>query len=156
MRKVYAIMLSVVLLLSMSITAFAADTVISEEGATGQSTVFFDQPSTFSVVIPETIYVMDGYTFTATEMNLQSHMKVFIRITNLDENNLLTLTHSETGENLNIEITGLDDRQHCAIFEPGSLTSSLTISGQIRNNGETPTAGEYTGILEFQIGAGTG
>ena len=154
MRKVFAIMLSMVLLLSMSVTAFAADTQISGEGATGQSTVFYQAPDTFSVVIPETIYIMDGYTFTATEINIASNLKVFVRITNLDENNILVLTNTETGEELNMEITGLDDKQRCAIFEPGNLTSTLTISGAIQNNGENPRAGEYTGIMEFVIGTG--
>ena len=136
MRKLFAIMLSVALLLSMSVNAFAADSQIAGEGATGQSTVYYQAPSTFSIVIPETIYIMDGYTFTATEINISSNLKVFMRITNLDENNILTLTNTETGEPLNMEITGLDEKQRCAIFEPDNLTSTLTISGVVRNNGE--------------------
>lgn len=155
MRKVFAIMLSVALLLSMSATAFAADTQISGEDATGQSTVYYQAPATFSIVIPETIYIMDGYTFTATEINIASNLKVFMRITNLDENNILTLTNTETGESLNMEITGLDGKQRCAIFEPDNLTSTLTISGVVHNNGENPRVGEYTGIIEFVIGTGT-
>lgn len=156
MRKLLAIMLSVVLLLSMSVNAFAADSQISGEDATGQSTVYYQAPATFSVVIPETIYIMDGYTFTATEINIASNLKVFMRITNLDENNILTLTNTETGDTLNMEITGLDEKQRCAIFEPDNLTSSLTISGVIQNNGENPRVGEYTGIMEFIISTGTG
>ena len=156
MRKLFAIMLSVVLLMSMSVNAFAADSQISGEDATGQSTVYYQAPSTFSIVIPEMIYIMDGYTFTATEINISSNLKVFMRITNLDENNILTLTNTETGEPLNMEITGLDEKQRCAIFEPDNLTSTLTISGVVRNNGENPRAGEYTGIMEFVIGTGTG
>ena len=136
MRKLFAIMLSVALLLSMSVNAFDADSQIPGEGATGQRTVYYQAPSTFSIVIPETIYIMDGYTFTATEINISSNLKVFMRITNLDENNILTLTNTETGEPLNMEITGLDEKQRCAIFEPDNLTSTLTISGVVRNNGE--------------------
>ena len=156
MRKLFAIMLSVALLLSMSVNAFAADTQIAGEGATGQSTIYYQAPNTFSVVIPETIYIMDGYTFTATEVNISSNLKLFVRITNLDENNILTLTNTDTGEALNMEITGLDDMQRCAIFEPDNLTSTLTISGVIHNNGENPKAGDYTGIMEFVISTGAG
>lgn len=156
MRKVFAIILSVVLLLSMSVTAFADDSVVSNEGATGQSTVYYQAPDTFSIVIPETIYIMDGYTFTATEMNIASNMKVFVKITNLDESNILTMTNTETGNTLNMEITGMDEKQRCAIFEPDNLISTLTISGVVRNNGENPRTGEYTGIMEFVINTGTG
>ena len=127
MRKLFAIMLSVALLLSMSVNAFAADSQIAGEGATGQSTVYYQAPDTYSIVIPETINIMDGYTFTATEINIASNLKVFVRITNLDENNILTLTNTETGDTLNMEITGLDEKQRCAIFEPDNLTSTLTI-----------------------------
>lgn len=154
MRKLFAIMLSVALLLSMSVNAFAADSQIAGEGATGQSTVFYQAPDTFSIVIPETIYIMDGYTFTATEINIASDLKVFVRITNLDENNILTMTNTETGDTLNMEITGLDEKQRCAIFEPDNLTSMLTISSVIRNNGENPRTGEYTGIMEFVLSTG--
>ena len=61
MRKLFAIMLSVALLLSMSVNAFAADTQIAGEGAIGQSTVYYQAPDTFSIVIPETVTALgDG------------------------------------------------------------------------------------------------
>lgn len=154
MRKVIALLLSIVLLLSMSATAFAADSQICGDGATGQSTVYYFAPSTYSIVIPETIFIAEGYTFTATEMNIQPQEQVTVRITNLTENDAISISHTKTGETLDLQITGLGANQTCAIFSAENLTSSISIGGQIINAGSNPKAGEYTGIMEFVIVSG--
>ena len=58
MKKFLAIILSVVLVLSMSVTAFATE--VTSEYQVAQSTLSYTEPSTYTVIIPDTMYVSTG------------------------------------------------------------------------------------------------
>ena len=91
MKKFLAIVLSVVLVLSMSVTAFATELNVGNQ--TGQSTLSFTEPSTYPVIIPDTIYVSPetSLEFETTFLNIQDTEQLVIRLNNLDENNKISL-----------------------------------------------------------------
>ena len=69
MKKIIALCLSVMLILSISTTAFASD--LSESGGTATASISYVVNSTYCVNIPETIDASTEYTFTASSMNIQ-------------------------------------------------------------------------------------
>lgn len=155
MKKIIAFVLSVVMVMSMSVTAFAADLELSYDGATGQSTISYTEQSYYVVIIPEVIYLDNPYQFTAIHMNIKDTEEVVIRFTNLDDNDMMTLTNAD-GETVSLAITGLrDDYDTCAAFRDDELISSFSISAHTVSTTGDIDAGEYTGTAEFIVSLST-
>lgn len=66
MKKILCFALSAIMMLSMSMTAFADDATISE-GSSAQSTVTYSVDSQYMVIIPETIDATVGGDITPHE-----------------------------------------------------------------------------------------
>ena len=77
MKKILCFALSAIMMLSMSMTAFADDATISE-GGSAQSTVTYSVDSQYMVIIPETIDATVGgdIAFKASLMNLLDGQQV--------------------------------------------------------------------------------
>lgn len=149
MKKFLAIVLSVVLVLSMSVTAFAAELNIGNQ--TGQSTLSYTEPSTYTVIIPDTIYVSTGaiLEFETTFLNIQESEQLVIRVNNLDENDMITLSHA-SGDTLNVCFGVNDDTDICYRVNADN-TVAFAASLQTSYDGSILSAGEYTGIAEFTV-----
>lgn len=152
MKKVIALLLSVVMIMSMSVTAFAADTEVSGNGSTAQSTVVYTEASSYILVIPE--YIIPGpyqyCTIEAKSLNLKAGDELLVRLTNLDENDNLTLTHS-SGSTIDVHFGVFDDYDTCAKFYYDSQQTINSVSCEVVGTATTIPAGEYTGIAEFVV-----
>lgn len=152
MKKVIALLLSVVMIMSMSVTALAADTEVSGNGETAQSTVVYTEASSYVLVIPEYIVVdpYNSFVIEAKALNLKAGDELLVRLTNLDENDNLTLTHS-SGSTIDVHFNVLDDYDTCAKFYYDSQQTINGISTNVVSNGATIPAGNYSGIAEFIV-----
>lgn len=111
----------------------------------GYSAIAYDNPSNYTVVIPETI---DGnqttFSLTATHMNLHENEKVEVYSV---DGNTVDLTSTETDDIAKFHIT-VDDIP-VAVFENGELTSPV-IYPWVSNSNEIAAA-HYTGAITFRI-----
>ena len=78
MKKLLAFTLCFVMVLSCSISAFAAELPYNE--ATGQSTVTYQVDSSFCVIIPETVDAFNGFQLTASNMNITESEQVNVSV----------------------------------------------------------------------------
>lgn len=149
MKKILAFVLSVVLILSMSVTAFAGELNVGNQ--TGQSTLSFTEPSAYTVIIPDTIYVSADASleFETTFLNLQDTEQLVIRLANLDENNRLMLSN-ESGASLYATFEIIDDTGICYLVNPDYSVAVAAKMGLYYETSLIP-AGEYTGIAEFTV-----
>ena len=149
MKKFLAIVLSVVLVLSMSVTAFATELNIGNQ--TGQSTLSFTEPSAYTVIIPDTIYVSSGVTleFETTFLNIQQTEQLIIKVNNLDENGRIPLTN-ELGNTIDVWFDMNNDANIVYRVNPDSTVDYAASIGLYYVESLIP-AGEYTGIAEFVV-----
>lgn len=149
MKKMLALFLSVVLVLSMSVTAFATELNVGNQ--TGQSTLSFTEPSAYTVIIPDTIYVSSGATleFETTFLNIQQTEQLIIRVNNLDENDMLTLSN-ESGNTINVCFYVNNDADICYRVNADNTVAFAASLGLQYTESIVP-AGEYTGVAEFVV-----
>lgn len=146
MRKLLSITLCIAMLLTCSVTAFAAD--LPHDGATGQSTVTYEVDSSFCVVIPETVDAFNGFQLSASYMRITDAEQVNVSVNG--ENSIL-MTNDE-GDTFNLMLS-LNDRDHVAEFIKNQTTSDFIVTGQ-PVGGDMPAAGSYTGTVEFVVNLG--
>ena len=146
MKRLICFVMCAALILSMSISA-SADESVSTDLQTASSTITYTADSTFIINIPETIDANTGYTFTASEINLEDNLRVAVYCMTTEQNGYITMT-SASGNTFNMELTG-GYGDLMAVFDNDNLESPYIIHGQPA--GETPRAGQYTGTAVFQI-----
>lgn len=146
MRKLLSITLCIAMLLTCSVTAFAAD--LPHDGATGQSTVTYEVDSSFCVVIPETVDAFNGFQLSASYMRITDAEQVNVSVNG--ENSIL-MTNDE-GDTFDLMLS-LNDRDHVAEFIKNQTTSDFIVTGQ-PVGGDMPAAGSYTGTVEFVVNLG--
>ena len=159
MKKLFALILTVCLLATMSVTAFAAeidqDTPAPKDGSTS---VYFEVDPTYTVTIPATVELqkkVDGdtvtyendYTITASE-NLRLRYDEYITVTVSDG----FLLNTAEGASLFYEITvggnKVDNGDVVAVFN----TSIAAQSATMHIAADDPDyAGRYEGTLTFTI-----
>lgn len=143
MKKLLALSLCLVMVLSCSISAFAAELPYNE--ATGQSTVTYHIDSSFCVVIPETIDAFNGFQLSSSFMNITDSEQVNVYI---NGENYIPMTN-EAGDNFNLQLN-LNNGDRVAEFVKNQTTSDFIVYGQ-QADGNMPAAGEYTGTVEFIV-----
>lgn len=146
MKRLICFLMCAALILSMSITA-SADESVSSDQQTASSTITYTADSTFIINIPETIDANTGYTFTASEINLEDDLRVAVYCTTTQNDNTITMT-SANGNTFEMMLTG-GNGNLVAVFDNDNTESPYIIYGQPA--GETPRAGQYTGTAVFQI-----
>lgn len=146
MKKLLAFTLCFVIVLSCSISAFAAELPYNE--ATGQSTVTYQVDSSFCVIIPETVDAFNGFQLTASNMNITESEQVNVSV---NGENSISMTNDE-GDTFNLRLN-VNDSDHVAEFVKNQTTSEFIVTGQ-PVEGEMPAAGYYTGTVEFVVELG--
>ena len=149
MKKILALFLSVVLILSMSVTAFATE--VTSDSQVAQSTLSYTEPSTYTVIIPETMYVSTGASlqFEAKYLNILETEQIVIRCTNLDENGAIALTN-ESGDSINVHF-GVNDGSDICYRINWDKTVAYDVTIRMGSTGTVLPAGDYTGIAEFTV-----
>ena len=149
MKKILALFLSVVLILSMSVTAFATE--VTSDYQVAQSTLSYTEPSTYTVIIPETMYVSTGamLEFETKYINIQEDEQVVIRFANLDENGAIALSN-ESGDSVNVYFSCENGSDVCYRVNWDKTVALYAVATIGSTEGILP-AGEYTGIAEFTV-----
>lgn len=145
-KKVLGAVLSLALLATSTTNVFAMDSHLIENGSTAESTIEYYVNSYYSIIVPEKIYIADGYTFQAEYMNILPTEQVNVTVTNLVGGELQMT--NESGDTLGLMFNHGD---RVAEFTSDSLVSKLTIYGQCD---DMPKAGYYTGVAEFTVDIG--
>lgn len=109
------------------------------------SSITYDNPSNYAVVIPE---IIDGnqsaFSLSATHMNL--HENETVEVYSAD-GNIIDLTSTETDDIAKFHIN-IDDAP-VAVFENGELTSPVVYSW-VSNSNEI-AATHYSGTISFRV-----
>lgn len=147
MRRILPVILAVMLLVTT--TCCFAEQYISESVSFGSSLLVFEEPSTYCIKIPATIYQDETVTLTAEFVNVRDNEQVNIDVSNLDENHCITLT-SEDGNTMKALYDG--DTGHAGVFTNDCNLVSTT-SFHFQSNGGNK-AGSYSGTVEFTVSLG--
>ncbi len=166
-RKLTAILLVILctFFLIKPMTVSAADSQVFQ--GTGTSTITYWEQSTYCVLIPEYIDMNAGlYTFQAEHLNIAEVEKVYVTVTNLNENNRLLFTH-ESGEytlTKNLEIYPSNESEsvpsymppNCVGYFSGDDTTSKISFGLSFDSYEYTRirAGMYSATVEFCVDLG--
>lgn len=148
MKRIISLSVCIMLLLSMSVPAFA-ESYLSEFENQGSTTIEYNVDSTYLINIPESIDANQEYTFTATYINILQSQQVNVYLTEPT----IEMTN-ESGDTLNLTFNGMGANYCIASFTKGNNTSSITIFGTLAIDEPIPQAGHYTGIAEFNVSIG--
>lgn len=150
MKKIISCLMAVVMLLSLSVTAFAEDTNLTTQGATGTSTVEYVVDSSYIVVIPETISGNGDLCLTAQSMKLLDNQQVNVYCDDLKDNQYVSLTNSANGESVNFRFSEMKGTNCVAAFLNGDMVSNFSVFGEIQDDGSI-NPGTYTGTVTFSV-----
>lgn len=144
MKKTIIICALVLALVSIAIVGYA-DTELSAEFSIAEAVVIAEEPSSFCVLIPSTIYVGENVTLTAEFINIRDNEQVNVIVNNLNDQNSITLT-SEDGSTMPVYFSG-NGNNAGTFINNGELTSTHFF--HFRSEGGR--AGSYSGTAEFTV-----
>ena len=159
MKKLLTCVLALATVLSMSVTAFAADITQGSDPKTTNTNVTFNVDPTYTVTIPATItlakdadgnYKQDA-TITAADVRLEEGMEVFV---SLQSNFKLTTGVTDTYYELPYTVTVGDSATAIATGDTVATfgTSTANQSVTLHFTAANPTyAGEYKDTVTFTI-----
>lgn len=149
MKKIFSCLFTVAMLLSFSITAFAADSQIAEDGMSSTSTINYTVDDFYIIIIPESIDANYEYTFTADMMRISDDHQVNVYCTELKDGGYITLAN-DYGETVDFTFSNMQGANCVAAFTKGQTTSSFSVSGGVVND-FNKSAGNYTGTATFTV-----
>lgn len=158
MKKLIAIMVCIVFMLSISTTAFAADNPFYSEGS---ATLKYKSYSSCTVSIPETIEITGQSTeITVTNPNVESGYCVNVYVTNLNERGCVELTHDSPGV-ATIEASFYNDSKNAVVDNSNPLLATIecgdnptdVFSGTftVSATGGDYRAGTYMGTMNYNV-----
>ena len=144
MKKLILSCIIILALVSFTITGLA-DMEVFDESTVIQATVIAEEPSSFCVLIPSTIYVGQDVTLTAELINIRETEQVNVVINNLNDNNCIQL-YSEDGASIYASFYGIG-------HNAGTFTTNdeLRSSHSFHFQSEGGHAGTYSGTAEFTV-----
>ena len=135
-------------LICLLVIAGLAVFTIPAIGAT-DTELIYSVPSSFEVVIPESLGLNQDYYFEATKMNIRDDEEVYV---NCLDTNGITLTNTNN-DSIMVTLNG-NNGGIVAQFWKGDLRSQIAMRTDAFYSDNTP-AGDYYGTTTFSIGTTT-
>lgn len=159
MKKIFALCLSFVMLLSLSTTAFAAEPWDESAGG-GETTITGHIYSRYEISIPATIALEYEYTqcpVTISQCNIENGYAVNVYCTNL-ENGAVRLELERANESIYCHITNADgygltgDNTLLASFQQSDITNGdSTTKYFTMSYDKMGLPGDYSGIMQYSF-----
>lgn len=159
MRKLVSLALVLAMVCTMSITAFAEDTSISDQSQEQSATceVVYDLQTQYCIFIPEVVYAGEEYRFTAQYICLRDTEQIGVYISPLKDNTNIIELSNENGNTLNMSIQRVTDNVWdaaedglVAVFTKSTESDYSMYIDKIFD-GKSRPAGMYSGTFEFTI-----
>ena len=151
MKKLFALLLAITMMATLSVTAFAAD--YDTAGDKGMNVTYSVAPA-YTVTIPETVTIgADGATATVSAEGVVVNKGQYVSVTLAADNNFTVkttegaeLTYTVTANGANVAAGG----EILAINPTDGKTGTATITFDI-DESDIKYAGTYTGSATFTI-----
>lgn len=160
MRKLVSLALVLAMVCTMSVTAFAEDTSISDQSQEQSATceVVYDLEPSYCIFIPEMVYAGEEYRFTAQYICLRDTEQIGVYISPLkDDVNIIELSN-ENGNTLDMTVNRVSDDNVWTAAVDGlvavftkSTESNYSMYIDKIFDGKSRPAGMYSGTFEFTI-----
>lgn len=159
MRKLVSLALVLAMVCTMSVTAFAEDTSISDQSQEQSATceVVYDLEPSYCIFIPEVVYAGEEYRFTAQYICLRDTEQIGVYISPLKDNTNIIELSNENGNTLDMSIQRVTDNVWdaaedglVAVFTKSTESNCSMYIDKIFD-GKSRPAGMYSGTFEFTI-----
>lgn len=160
MKKILCMFMCVALLMAMSMTTFAADSPYS---ANGESVISKRIYSTCTISIPSIIELENPETCSimVSDANIAVGETIKVKITNLNENNAISLTRPNSDTIFDVQFTRQDGTEvtqyspclaritSSSISADGTAETSFAIS--VQGDTDMAKAGIYEGRMQYEV-----
>lgn len=159
MRKLVSLALVLAMVCTMSVTAFAEDTSISDQSQEQSATceVVYDLEPSYCIFIPEVVYAGEEYRFSAQYVCLRDTEQIGVYISPLKDNANIIELSNENGNTLNMSVYHIADSVKTASMDglvavfTKSTESDYSMYIDKIFDGKSRPAGMYSGTFEFTI-----
>ncbi len=156
MKKLIAIIMAMVLMLSISVTAFAAEDLSAGSGETEIKSHVY---SHYSITIPATIDLCNGEIgqVTISDAMIEDNYSVKVFVTNIEEFGGIKLAHTNGTYSINCSLLNTENNMLANLenplvsFENSDLQQGVSTKYfdiQAENYG---MPGDYTGIMQYSF-----
>jgi len=161
MKKFIALLLSLTMLLSLTLTSHAEEYVVEDMVGYGQTEVLAHIYSRYTITIPATIDLRESTqgTISISGASLEEGYQVDVFCSNIDSNcnGIIMYNVNNNSQTTTCAIKDengfyMDSNTPIATFTQADITSYNTIrSFQLELSSFDTVAGDYTGIIEYRF-----
>lgn len=159
MKKIFALCLSIIMLLSLSTTAFAAE-YWDESAGSGETTITGHIYSSYQITIPATISLDYEFTqcpVTISQSNIENGYAVNVYCTNLEDSSIL-LRRGNDVESIRCYLTNADgysisnDNPLIVSFVQSDITNGDSVTKYFTMTyDKMGLPGEYSGVMQYSF-----